>query len=499
MRIVGLLLLVAVVIAVIWMRAKRRDARSQRSTGSGECADAHRARPGRVGQLALAGARWHDVSLHAACRAARRASATQLDRARAAVAVSRRARPRVRSQRRAVRRQRRRSQHLSRRYRDGRGRDASSARPKAWPTTSCFSPTARSCGPSISAGRRARAQRRRADHASSPKLVSVNSINVRKRRPAVRGAGVRRRRRLGARSRRARSRRGSILKDPGGFNGFDIGPDGKLYGPLWFKHQVVRIDPDSGELNVDRRRVRHARRRELRFEVESLRARHGARRSRARRHPQPAAKQVVAQLATALDNLAIDSQRSRCSSRTWPTTASRKSTCAQARRARSSKARSRCRSASPRLPMATRDTLYVADVFAFRSVDAAAGQGRPTSHARMRPDTPIGYPVAVTANQRHVIVTNNEGPVQRYERSTMRLVQSWRDTHAGNAIEMPSGALIVAETTRGKLSRIAGSGEGEQRCARSSPISPRRSGSHSPATTRSMSAKWRPAASRAST
>ena len=28
---------------------------------------------------------------------------------------------------------------------------------------------------------------------------------------------------------------------------------------------------------------------------------------------------------------------------------------------------------------------------------------------------------------------------------------------------MPSGAVIVAETTRGKLSRIVGSGEGEQR------------------------------------
>jgi sugar lactone lactonase YvrE len=41
----------------------------------------------------------------------------------------------------------------------------------------------------------------------------------------------------------------------------------------------------------------------------------------------------------------------------------------------------------------------------------------------------------------------------------MRLLQSWNDTHAGNAIELPSGALIVAETTRGKLSRI----EGEQR------------------------------------
>jgi hypothetical protein len=34
-----------------------------------------------------------------------------------------------------------------------------------------------------------------------------------------------------------------IAKDMGGFNGFEVGPDGMLYGPLWFKHQVVRSIP----------------------------------------------------------------------------------------------------------------------------------------------------------------------------------------------------------------------------------------------------------------
>ena len=31
----------------------------------------------------------------------------------------------------------------------------------------------------------------------------------------------------------------------GGFNSFAVGPDGMLYGPLWFKGQVVRVDPDK--------------------------------------------------------------------------------------------------------------------------------------------------------------------------------------------------------------------------------------------------------------
>jgi sugar lactone lactonase YvrE len=35
-----------------------------------------------------------------------------------------------------------------------------------------------------------------------------------------------------------------------GFNGSDIGPDGKLYGPRWFEEEVARLDVDSGEFET---------------------------------------------------------------------------------------------------------------------------------------------------------------------------------------------------------------------------------------------------------
>jgi sugar lactone lactonase YvrE len=35
-----------------------------------------------------------------------------------------------------------------------------------------------------------------------------------------------------------------------GFNGMDLGPDGKLYGPRWFKNEVTRLDVDSGEFET---------------------------------------------------------------------------------------------------------------------------------------------------------------------------------------------------------------------------------------------------------
>ncbi|MBC7101658.1 MAG: hypothetical protein H5U13_00305, partial [Parvibaculum sp.] len=41
-----------------------------------------------------------------------------------------------------------------------------------------------------------------------------------------------------------------IMAGMGGLNGFDFGPDGKLYGPLWFKKQIVRVDVDTGTLDV---------------------------------------------------------------------------------------------------------------------------------------------------------------------------------------------------------------------------------------------------------
>ncbi len=41
-----------------------------------------------------------------------------------------------------------------------------------------------------------------------------------------------------------------IAKDMGGFNGFEVGPDSMLYGPLWFKGSVAKMDPATGALTV---------------------------------------------------------------------------------------------------------------------------------------------------------------------------------------------------------------------------------------------------------
>ena len=40
------------------------------------------------------------------------------------------------------------------------------------------------------------------------------------------------------------------MEDMGGLNGFEIGPDGALYGPLWFKGQIARVDLEMETLSV---------------------------------------------------------------------------------------------------------------------------------------------------------------------------------------------------------------------------------------------------------
>jgi sugar lactone lactonase YvrE len=41
-----------------------------------------------------------------------------------------------------------------------------------------------------------------------------------------------------------------LAQDLGGFNGMDIGPDGKLYGPLCYHGQIARIDTTTGNIDI---------------------------------------------------------------------------------------------------------------------------------------------------------------------------------------------------------------------------------------------------------
>lgn len=291
-------------------------------------------------------------------------------------------------------------------------------------------------------------------------LVSINSINVRRdgrlfAAQVFGGDGVWELDPTGVKPPR------SILKDPGGFNGFDIGPDGMLYGPLWFKHQVVRIDPDSGALQVvaDGFDTPAAANFDSKWNLYVLDT---ARGEVVRVDIASGAKQVVAKLQTSLDNLAIDSK-----DRIFVSNMADNGI--QEIDPRSGAARQVLKG-SLAIPLGiaaltegANDTLIVADVFALRSVDGRSGRVTDIARAHAA-ESQIEYPVSVSANDRHVIVTNNSGMVLRYDRRNLQVLKAWPEFHAAQcAIELPDGTLVLAHTTEGKITRTVGADSDETR------------------------------------
>ncbi|HEY8537667.1 MAG TPA: SMP-30/gluconolactonase/LRE family protein [Steroidobacteraceae bacterium] len=288
-------------------------------------------------------------------------------------------------------------------------------------------------------------------------LASVNSINVRKSDGRLfvgqvfGGDGVWELDPAGVKPPR------NIVQKPGGFNGFDIGPDGMLYGPLWFKQQVVRIHPDTGEMKViaDGFHTPAAANFDSKGRLYVLDT---ARGEVVRVDIATGAKQVVARLATSLDNLAIDS-RDRIFVSNMADNAIHEVDPETGALREVIKGRLSAPRSIAGVSTANGDEIYVADVFAFRKVDGR--NGTVTDIARSHAaDTPIGYASSVTANDRHVLLTNSNGNVQLYDRRTHDLLRQWSVRGAQTALELNDGSILVA--ARGTLIRLSGA-DGEQR------------------------------------
>ena len=291
-------------------------------------------------------------------------------------------------------------------------------------------------------------------------LPSVNSINVNKRDGRLfvgqvfGGDGVWELDPTGVKPPR------NIVNDVGGFNGFDVGSDGQLYGPLWFKRQIVRIHPDTGELKVIAEGFGTPA--AANFDSKGrLYVLDTARGEVVRVNVTSGEKEIVAKLATSLDNLAIDSKDRLFVSNMADNAIHEIDTETGAAREVI-----KGRLATPRsiasAPNGAGDELYVADVFAFRKVDGRNGtvSDIARSHAA---DTPITYASFVTANDKHMVLTNSSGLVQRYDRRTLQPIEQWRDLRGAQAaLELLDGSVLVAGSPRGALVRLSGT-NGERR------------------------------------
>lgn len=190
-----------------------------------------------------------------------------------------------------------------------------------------------------------------------------------------------------------------IRENMGGFNGFEVGADGWIYGPLWFEGQVVRINPEDGELEViaEGLQIPAAVNFDSRGNLYVVDTKAG---ELLRISAEERELTTVATLATALDNLTVaaddriyvsnmaDNSITRVNPETGGADILTQGDLAVP--------------AGLALDQA-REQLYVADIFAFRRVDLASGQ---VTDIRRAHGDDIEYPTGVSLGAERILLTS---------------------------------------------------------------------------------------------
>ena len=238
-----------------------------------------------------------------------------------------------------------------------------------------------------------------------------------------------------------------IRKDLGGFNGFEVGPDGMLYGPLWFKNAIVKIDPATGKDTVVA----------AGFQIPAA-ANFGpdgnlyaidTKTGEVKRiDMQTKAVTVIATLAPALDNLAIAKDGTIYVSNMADATIYAVNPADGAMRTIVSG------------PLATPtdlvitdgpegEKLHVADVFAYRVIDTTTKQiTDPLRMYRNETENQLG----IGAGKSKVLITSwAAGMVQEVDRATGAAKIHHGFTAPSDAIELADGRLIALEAATGNI------------------------------------------------
>ncbi|MDM0076166.1 hypothetical protein QTH90_17295 [Variovorax sp. J2P1-59] len=241
-----------------------------------------------------------------------------------------------------------------------------------------------------------------------------------------------------------------IKKDMGGFNGFEVGPDGMLYGPLWFKGQVVKIDPANGAMTViaDGFKIPAAANLDGKGNLWVVDARSG---ELVRVDLATGRKTVAKRLKPSLDNLAIAPEGT-----VYVSNMADNSVEAFNPATGELRLLTGGKLAVPAGLKIDGNDLWVADIFGFRQVDATSGAVRDIF--RMQRDPDLEYPFAVGLSATHFALTSwFTGTVQLVDRKTLKTTGVLHGLKAPvDAIPMPDGSVIYAEIATGSVSRASG-------------------------------------------
>jgi len=246
-----------------------------------------------------------------------------------------------------------------------------------------------------------------------------------------------------------------IAKDMGGFNGFEVGPDGLLYGPLWFKGQVVKIDPADGRITVinSEFKIPAAANLDGKGSLWVVDTNAG---ELSKVELATGRKTVMKKLKPSIDNLAIAPDGTvYVSNMADNSVEAFNPATGELQKLTGGKL------AVPAGMKLGGDLLWVADIFAFREVNVKTGDVRDVYRMQA---SDMEYPFAVGLSSNRIVLTSwFTGTLQVLDRATQKTQAMVHGLKAPvDAIPMEDGTVLVIEIATGTLSRLSG-GDFKQR------------------------------------
>jgi sugar lactone lactonase YvrE len=250
-----------------------------------------------------------------------------------------------------------------------------------------------------------------------------------------------------------------IAEKMGGLNGFEIHKDdGFLYGPLWFKGQIVKINLETGAIEVIAEGFKTPAAANIdpqnRDNVYVVDAGTGGVWSVSLTSK---AKKLVASLKPGLDNLAFDSR-----GRLFVTSMTDNGIYLVDKQTGAHRTIVEGKLAIPSdlavVSEGGKDTVHVADVFSYRTVDGQSGAVADV--LRVHGDT-HAYPIGISIGPKHVLLTSwFSNTVEKIDRKTNKLVATLGDFAAPvDALETADGTIYVAELASANLVKVSPDGK----------------------------------------
>ena len=250
-----------------------------------------------------------------------------------------------------------------------------------------------------------------------------------------------------------------IAEKMGGLNGFEIHKDdGFLYGPLWFKGQIVKINLETGAMEVIAEGFKTPAAANIdpqnRDNVYVVDAGTGGVWSVSLTSK---AKKLVASMKPGLDNLAFASR-----GRLFVTSMTDNGIYLVDKQTGAHRTIVEGKLAIPSdlavVSEGGKDTVHVADVFSYRTVDGQTGAVADV--LRVHGDT-HAYPIGISIGPKHVLLTSwFSNTVEKVDRKTGKLVATLGDFAAPvDALEAADGTLYVAELASANLVKVSPDGK----------------------------------------